>query len=135
MKTYVRRAIDTVDALGFEYDATRSDPTRRSRVYVHPNDPEQPIKIWEGASEAYCVTIIRRANQIAGLGTVGPKLPTSIRERHRAQREAAKARDEQLRAQAKHRADTVIAIEKSEQRRQQLIRTAMLMGAGRPRTF
>ena len=135
MKTFVRRAIDTFDALGFHYDDARSDPHRRSRVYVHPNDPDQPIKIWEGASEAFCVTAIRRANHIAGLGQVGPKLPTTIKERHRAERDAARARDEQRRQQSRQRVETVIAIENAEHRRQQLISTSMLMGAGRPRTF
>lgn len=136
MKSYIRRTIDQLEALGFDRDDNPTHRALRIRIYRHPYDPEQELKIWEGASEAWCITQARRAHEIAGLGTHGPKMPTSIKERTNTLRAAEKRRRAANKADYLQRAEHAEKRDNNEARRQQLISVSMnLMGAGRPRCF
>jgi hypothetical protein len=88
MKSHVRRAIETLEALGFENRANDYDRAQRRRLYLHPNYPDEaPIRLWDSASEAACTGASARAYKIVDLADAGPRPATTIRERYRAQRE------------------------------------------------
>ena len=87
MKTYIRNTYQELEALGFQYDADASEIGKRA--YRHPYEPDTLLKLWDGASQSACITILRKANEIAGLSQHGPKMPTTLKER------AALARSEQ----------------------------------------
>lgn len=104
MKGHVKRAIEVVEACGFELDEQASH--HGTRVYRHPNAPEEPpIKIFSGASEAACITHIRRAQRIAETGWSGPKMPTTIGERYKQQRAEKQLKRDREFAEYKARAE------------------------------
>lgn len=51
VKTYIRDAIQELEALGF---TDRGDPLGRrgKRVFVHPNEPDVELRLYDGATEA-----------------------------------------------------------------------------------
>lgn len=121
MKGHVKRAIDTLEALGF----TRTDDTRYGRsVYTHPYDPDCPLKVWAHMSEAAAIALQRKANAIARTGHQGPTMPKSIGERHRLQRQQQKARldrEARERAARRHHAPQVPSSAEQAAKRRELI--------------
>ena len=55
-------------------------------MVVHPCVlPDEPLKVWEGQSEAACIAVQQKAHTIAETGSSGPKMPkTAGRRKHRA---------------------------------------------------
>lgn len=84
MKSYIREAIQELEALGFTYEP---DPFGRAgkHAYSHPYEPETKLRLWDGASQSACIAIRRKANHIAGLGAAGPAMPKTIGERRSSQ--------------------------------------------------
>lgn len=71
-------------ALGFTLDFERSNGD--TNVWVHVNDPAQPVKVWRGISDAAARHIIDRARRIDGLSSVGPATTGQQREQTRERR-------------------------------------------------
>lgn len=83
MKGHVKRTLEVLEALGF----TRSDDPfgRRKWSFTHASSPDEPLKVWEGQSEAACIAVQQKAHTIAETGSSGPKMPkTAGRRKHRA---------------------------------------------------
>ena len=83
MKGHVKRTLEVLEALGF----TRSDDPfgRRKWSFTHAFSPDEPLKVWEGQSEAACIAVQQKAHTIAETGSSGPKMPkTAGRRKHRA---------------------------------------------------
>lgn len=133
MKTYIRNTYQELEALGFEYDPDESNFGKRA--YRHPYEPDTVLKLWDRASQSACIAILRKANHIAGLGSSGPKLPSTLKERVTLERAEARARRNRERLAYEDRVANLASLESGEERRLQLHRVSQLMGAGRPRTF
>lgn len=133
MKGHVRRAKQLAEALDFRLDEDASH--HGTRVYWHPNAPEQRIKLFSGASEPACIAFMRKANNIAETGWAGPTMPTTIGERIKARKAEDKLKRERQKADYERRVNAVEEVENSERRRMELHSISQLMGAGRPRTF
>lgn len=94
MKAHVKRAIETLEALGFENRASDYLRQQRKRMYLHPFYPDEaPIRLWDGASEAACHAATAMAYKITELVQSAPKAATTLKERYRAQKER-EAREE-----------------------------------------
>lgn len=96
MKNHARRAIETLEALGFYNRANDYDRGRRMRLYTHPWHPdESPIRLYENGSEAACKAAERMAHTIVGLEHAAPKPALSVRDRYRLQRDREKREQQQ----------------------------------------
>lgn len=133
MKGHVRRAIQVAETLDFRIDEDASH--HGTRVYWHPNAPEERIKLFSGASEPACIAFIRKANQIAETGWSGPTMPRTIAERVRTRQAEDRLKRQRAKAESDRRVNAVIEVENSERRRMELHSISYLMGAGRPRCF
>lgn len=90
MKGHVKRAIELLESVGFELDTDASH--FGNRVYRHANSPDEPLKIFSGASEPACITVMHKAQRIADTGWSGPAMPRTIGERNREQKAQKKRR-------------------------------------------
>jgi hypothetical protein len=134
MKTYIRNTKQELEALGFNWSADHSDFGKDA--YIHPYEPDEPLKLWHRASQQACLAIVRRAYEIVGMAHKGPALPTTLKERaqtQRAQQQLARLRRE---TEQQRRVNDVLQAEGEELRRQELITVSRnLMGANKPRCF
>lgn len=98
MNGHARRCKQTVEALGFNFDADAS--IHGKLVYRHPAAPEQCVKIWGQMAELAARAVMDKARQIAGLA--GATAPThgSIRERARIRKQGERQRDAERAARA-----------------------------------
>lgn len=88
MKSHVKRAIETLEALGFDNRAGDYDRKMRKRLYFHPWYPDEaPIRLYEAGSQAACRSAEAMAHKIVELGHAGPKSAETVRERYEAQRD------------------------------------------------
>lgn len=115
MKQSVKRAQDSLQALGFQSDSHPYKPA--TRIYWHANEPGTKLSIFAGMSDAAASKVVRHAEAIVGLAHTETD---SIEKR--AKREAeAKRRDREAKAKeiasAKQR-----AAEKERERRASLQR-------------
>lgn len=90
MKGHVKRAIELLESVGFTLDEDASH--YGNRVYRHPNSPDEPLKIFSGASEPACISVMRKAQRIADTGWSGPAMPRTIGERTKIKRAEDKRR-------------------------------------------
>lgn len=135
MNNHAKRLVRELETLGFRRDY--DDPSKNGRVYRHPNDPSQVIKVFDAMSDNSITAATRKANKIAETGWSGPRMPSSIKERarvrrsgERAEREReARAREERAeRAEREHEAR--LAVERAAQREAE-IASLMQPGHGR----
>ncbi len=134
MKTYIRNTKQELEALGFEYVPDEAEFGKDA--YRHPYEPETVLKLWHQASQQACITIVRRAYEIAGLAHQGPKLPTAIKDRARIQKAQEKLANLRSEMDYQRRVNNVLQAENNERRRQELYDISQnLMGSGRPRCF
>src|SRR5699024_1202223 len=102
MKTYIREAIEELEALGFR-DIEDQFGRRGHRNYTHPNDPEVSLRLYDRATQAACIAIRKKAHEIAGLSTAGPSMPKTVGERKRMKKSKARAeRAQQKRLMQEH---------------------------------
>ena len=83
MKGHVKRTLEVLEALGF----TREDDPfgRRKWTFRHSFAPDEPLKVWEGQSEAACIAVQQKAHAISETGSSGPSMPKTVgRRKHRA---------------------------------------------------
>ncbi|TXH48177.1 MAG: hypothetical protein E6Q97_25255 [Desulfurellales bacterium] len=134
MRGYIRNTKQELEALGFAWSAEHSDFGKDA--YIHPYEPDTPLKLWHQASQQACLAVVRRAYEIVGMANQGPKLPTTIKERaqqQRANEQLARLRRE---TESQRRVNNVLQLEGEELRRQELITVSKnLMGAKKPRCF
>ena len=76
MNGNARRTIDTLVALDFRLDDDASRPG--VRVYWHPNDPTRRVKVFNGISDIAAKKVRNLASEIAGLSSVGERIPSSV---------------------------------------------------------
>lgn len=140
MKRYIRETIEVLEGLGFTY--VEDDPfgRRGKRKYTHPYEPETPLRLFDGATEAACKAIQAKAYSIADTGTSGPAMPKSIAERKQvdrdkksraraiADKEARARRERAERAEREYQRRQVLA--KAEKNRRD-IQSLMMPGRGR----
>jgi len=134
MNNHAKRLVRELEALGFRRD---HDARTSGRAYVHPNQPDQVIKVFDHMSDTTITAAKRKANKIADTGWSGPRMPSSIKERARikkasakAKREAeAKAREERAQAKEAEYIKRRVAEETARKRRE--IENLMRPGYGR----
>lgn len=105
MKSHAKRAIKHLEALGFTQDDAASNPRKGKYVYRHANDPSRPVKVFAGETDTTSTSVMRLADQIAGISTSGPTMPASIRERVRVKQANSKAQREAERRASAARAE------------------------------
>ncbi len=99
---HARAAQKKIEAIGFIRDPEASAGGRW--VYRHPIDPERPVKIWSGMSEAAARKVTILADDIAGLSSHGESMPKTIGERakiKRKERKRAEVREAEQRARSR----------------------------------
>ena len=130
MKGHVKRAIEVLESVGFELDTEASH--HGTRVYRHANSPDEPLKIFSGASEPACITVMRKAQKIADTGWSGPAMPRTIGERiielrrqKKIANDAAKRAYSERAARAEERYRDWRAVEAADSHRRQIERLMM----------
>lgn len=135
MNHHAKRLVKDLESLGFHRD--HDDPSRNGRVYRHPNDPTQAIKVFDAMSDNSITAATRKANKIADTGWSGPTMPSTIKERARIskskqrrerERDALARRAHAEKAEAEHQARLAAALD--DQRRREI---SSLMQPGRGR--
>lgn len=139
MNGHCRRAIQTLDALGF----TREDRANGKAVWTHANAPEVELKTWAGMAELASRAVIDKARQVAGLSTSGHQTTATLRETARIKRQDAKrkeaakagreaaerARYEAAAQQRKAEREAARDLERAAARRREIARLMMPGGA------
>lgn len=88
MNSSMKRAVETLEALGFQNRAGDYDRGRKMRLYVHPDHPdEQTIRLYERANDVTARAAERRGHQIVGLEGAAPKAGVNVKERIKAQQQ------------------------------------------------
>jgi hypothetical protein len=87
VKNNVKRAVETLEVLGFRNIANDYDRGRKMRLYVHRAHPDEEVRLYEGAGDVACRAAERRAHQIIDMEAAAPRAALSIKDRYKAQRE------------------------------------------------
>lgn len=120
MNKHAKRLRQELETLGFQRD--HDHPSKKARVYRHPNQPDQVIKVFDAMNDNSITAASRKANKIADTGWSGPRQPATIKERARVTRRRRTAYERKEQAERDARA----AAAEREYERQQRARRAAL---------
>ena len=135
MNHHARRLARDLEALGF--NRAPDLDTRTGQAWVHPNAPDEVLKVSDHMSDNGITAVTRKANRIADTGWAGPRNPATIRERATIRRRRETAHEAKVRAEREQRAAEAEAKHQAAQaardsaRRDREIRQLMQPGYGR----
>lgn len=134
MNNRAKRLIKHLEAIGCHEDYDH--PSRKARVFRHPNAPEQELKVFPSMTDSTATRVRKIAEKIAEFGESGKVDVPTVKERARITRQSAKAKRDQERRERNERAARAEADhqrrerEKADEKRRREIEELMQHGRG-----